>query len=271
MGQHHPSCKNAQLSQLQCCGLGAATPSEAAQARTSATHGFDLDENWTGSSAKPAEAGVKGEGVSNARRNTFVSADPMATETSSAPAGAADQPPETTPEAPPFPELSEADGVSPAEFSSASGSYKGQINKGGDAHGHGVFTASTFQYEGQWRSGKHNGEGKQTWSDGRTFSGQFVDSQFWGRGRMTWTSDSGDIAYEGQYQADKKHGQGRMIWPSGKVYDGQWFEGQRHGRATTTSKDGLQVEESWSYNLRVDSGCKDKATTAIREATPRLA
>jgi len=235
-------------SQTGCCGPN--DPAKAAQAKTSATHGFDLDENWKSSPGKPLVCTDAGSGGVMSASAASVSAMPAA--------ASAAQPPEATPEAPTFPKLSEADGVSLAEFSSASGIYRGQINKNGDAHGHGVFAASTFQYEGQWRLGKHNGEGKQTWSDGRTFTGQFVDSQFWGHGRMTWISASGEIAYDGQYQADKKNGQGKMMWPSGKVYDGHWLEGLRHGTALITNK-GIQTEEIWSHNSRADNGCSDKA------------
>eukprot|EP00913_Durusdinium_trenchii_P017825 g16750.t1 len=129
--------------------------------------------------------------------------------------------------------------------------------KEGKRHGHGVWQSKNCQYEGQWKADAQDGQGRQTWSDGRVIQGQFQNGRFSGTGKMVWHTQKGMLVYEGQYkddcgdrfmflsatvffngqfnlliQDDLKHGHGKFVWPDGRTYDGEWSQGKRHGRGT---------------------------------------
>ncbi|CAL1131851.1 unnamed protein product [Cladocopium goreaui] len=106
--------------------------------------------------------------------------------------------------------------------------YTGMI-KDGKRHGHGVWQSKNCQYEGQWKADAQDGQGRQTWSDGRVYEGQFQNGRFSGTGKMVWHTQKGMLVYEGQYKDDLKHGQGKFVWPDGRTYDGEWSQGKRHG------------------------------------------
>eukprot|EP00927_Polykrikos_kofoidii_P071498 TRINITY_DN6775_c0_g1_i1.p1 TRINITY_DN6775_c0_g1~~TRINITY_DN6775_c0_g1_i1.p1 ORF type:complete len:278 (+),score=42.03 TRINITY_DN6775_c0_g1_i1:128-961(+) len=107
--------------------------------------------------------------------------------------------------------------------------YIGQIADG-KRQGHGIWQSRTGQYEGQWKADSQHGKGRQTWSDGRVYDGQFLNGRFAGRGRMVWHTQKGMLIYEGQYRDDLKHGEGKFVWADGRTYDGEWQKGKRHGR-----------------------------------------
>ncbi|CAE8687361.1 unnamed protein product [Polarella glacialis] len=119
--------------------------------------------------------------------------------------------------------------------------YTGLI-KDGKRHGHGVWQSKNCQYEGQWKADSQHGQGRQTWSDGRVYDGQFQVGRFSGTGRMMWHTQKGMLVYEGQYKDDLKHGHGKFVWTDGRTYDGEWNQGKRHGRGTyMTAKAEMKV------------------------------
>lgn len=127
--------------------------------------------------------------------------------------------------------------------------YTGQIVEG-LRHGHGVRECATGSYEGQWEADQQHGRGKQIWTDGRTFEGEFAHGKFDGQGKMVWHTQKGLLVYEGQYKADLKHGSGKFAWGDGRVYDGEWNRGMRHGRGKYTNaanqeKVGYWVEDKF--------------------------
>ncbi|CAE7533162.1 Morn1 [Symbiodinium natans] len=77
--------------------------------------------------------------------------------------------------------------------------YTGMI-KNGKRHGHGVWQSKSCQYEGQWKEDQQDGNGRQTWSDGRVYEGQFHKGRFSGTGKMVWHTQKGMLVYEGQYK-----------------------------------------------------------------------
>lgn len=123
-------------------------------------------------------------------------------------------------------------------------SYVGQLSNG-LRHGSGVWTSDSEQYSGQWRGDQRDGQGRQTWQDGRVYEGQFRNGKFHGMGRMEWHMPNGLMVYEGQYVDDLKDGNGRYIWPDGRMYEGQWRGGQRSGQATYTNSLGQKREGIW--------------------------
>eukprot|EP00927_Polykrikos_kofoidii_P037160 TRINITY_DN31336_c0_g1_i1.p1 TRINITY_DN31336_c0_g1~~TRINITY_DN31336_c0_g1_i1.p1 ORF type:complete len:341 (-),score=65.84 TRINITY_DN31336_c0_g1_i1:61-1083(-) len=97
-------------------------------------------------------------------------------------------------------------------------------------HGCGLWQSRTGKYEGQWQDDAQHGSGRQTWSDGRTYAGEFKAGRFSGNGCMVWRTQQGQLYYEGQYREDLKHGTGKFVWPDGRLYHGEWLGGKRHGR-----------------------------------------
>lgn len=108
-------------------------------------------------------------------------------------------------------------------------SYAGQIEDG-KRNGHGLWQSRTGQYEGQWQGDIQHGKGRQTWSDGRVYEGQFLNGKFAGSGKMIWHTQKGLLIYDGEYQDDLKCGKGKFVWADGRTYDGEWLRGKRHGR-----------------------------------------
>ncbi|KER20966.1 hypothetical protein T265_15199 [Opisthorchis viverrini] len=84
------------------------------------------------------------------------------------------------------------------------------------------------QYEGNLMNGRLHGWGKFTWeASGITYTGQFVNSQISGNGRMEWPDGS---YYEGGFLQGKRHGTGTYHHPSGITYRGEWLDGKKHGK-----------------------------------------
>jgi hypothetical protein len=107
--------------------------------------------------------------------------------------------------------------------------YVGQMLNG-MRHGRGLRRSVTSNYDGEWEADTQHGRGKQTWTDGRIYEGQFDQGKFSGDGRMRWSTQKGDLVYEGQYRDDLKHGFGKFVWADGRTYEGEWCCGKRHGR-----------------------------------------
>lgn len=122
--------------------------------------------------------------------------------------------------------------------------YTGQVVDG-LRHGHGIRECSTGSYEGQWEADTQHGRGKQIWTDGRTFEGDFVHGKFDGYGKMVWHTQKGLLVYEGQYKADLKHGSGKFAWGDGRIYDGEWNRGMRHGRGKYTNANSQEKVGYW--------------------------
>mmetsp|Transcript_93301 Transcript_93301/g.273128 ORF Transcript_93301/g.273128 Transcript_93301/m.273128 type:complete len:311 (+) Transcript_93301:67-999(+) len=134
----------------------------------------------------------------------------------------------------------------------ADGAYRGQVRPDAGAfEGYGCLKSSDATAVGYWQDGRLHGEGSQSWTDGRMYTGQFRDGTFSGHGRMQWQHPRGVMVYEGQYCKDKKHGNGRFTWPSGKAYEGQWVCGQRHGTGVDINPGGSRCQGIWEDNVFV--------------------
>lgn len=123
--------------------------------------------------------------------------------------------------------------------------YTGQLDTVGKRHGHGQWQSRTAQYEGQWQDDKQHGKGRQTWTDGRVYDGQFALGKFAGTGRMVWHTQKGSLVYEGQYEDDLKHGWGKFVWGDRRTYDGEWRRGKRHGKGTYMNVQGEKKVGYW--------------------------
>jgi len=133
-----------------------------------------------------------------------------------------------------------------------------------------------YEYEGQWRADLPTGEGRQTWSDGRIYQGQFDEGIFHGMGKMVWQTPQGTLSYEGRYEKDVKHGHGKFMWPDGRGYDGQWVQGKRAGSGVYINsrgerKDGIWKNDKFDRWVAVpeDSGRKCGVDDDGSETEPR--
>merc|ERR1712194_968421 len=140
------------------------------------------------------------------------------------------------------------------EIATDDGAYRGQVRSGSDTfHGYGLRTTAESTALGEWQDGRLNGLGRQSWPDGRMYSGEFLDGAFSGHGRMHWRHPRGIMVYDGEYLKDKKHGHDKFTWPSGKAYEGQWMNGQRHGIGVDTSVSGCRCRGMWEDNVFLHS------------------
>merc|ERR1719223_120983 len=139
-------------------------------------------------------------------------------------------------------EVTTVDGVRP------DGSrYRGQMLDG-RRHGEGEWSSGSAEYVGQWENDTMHGNGRHTWTDGRSYEGQFVRGQFSGKGRMEWGTKKGPLVYDGQYKDDMKHGNGCFKWPDGRAYNGEWSSGKRHGKGAYTDTRGDTKIGYWNGN-----------------------
>ncbi len=99
------------------------------------------------------------------------------------------------------------------------------------------------KFVGEIKNGKQNGEGTQTYPDGRKYVGEFKNGLLNGQGTFTWSSGS---RYVGVWKDDEKDGQGTYIYGIGKFkgdkYVGEFKGGGPNGQGTLTSPDGDKYE-----------------------------
>ncbi len=89
----------------------------------------------------------------------------------------------------------------------------------GKRQGHGVFTWSGGQYNGQWVDDRAVGKGELIFKNGDRYEGEVVDSIAHGEGFMKFAS--GDT-YRGAFTNGKTHGLGVYVWRNGQTYEGSW-------------------------------------------------
>lgn len=70
-----------------------------------------------------------------------------------------------------------------------------------------------------------NGYGVFTWTDGRSYSGDYVNSKKEGNGVFRWSKGQ---KYDGQWLNGKQHGFGKYYKKDDSIgEEGEWFEGKR--------------------------------------------
>ena len=115
-------------------------------------------------------------------------------------------------------------------------------------------------YDGNWKLGKKDGEGKKEYANGKKYEGHWENDHINGKGKMTY--DNGDI-YEGDWKHSEKHGNGKMTYANGDIYEGNWFNDIREGEGEMTYANGEVYNGHW-YNKRNGKGkLKDKTGKTI--------
>lgn len=103
--------------------------------------------------------------------------------------------------------------------------YKGQINsKTNMPHGVGTITYSDgSSYSGDWLHGKKWGKGIMKMVDESTYKGEFVNNMWQGQGVFSYANGS---SYKGGFHCNNFEGYGEFTNPRGSTYKGKYHEGK---------------------------------------------
>ena len=86
-----------------------------------------------------------------------------------------------------------------------------------------------------------NCQGTETYTSGDQYVGEFKDGKHHGQGTFTYAYGE----YVGEWKGGQFHGQGILTWPDGSKYVGEFKDGKHHGQGTFTYADGFQEEGRW--------------------------
>jgi hypothetical protein len=90
-------------------------------------------------------------------------------------------------------------------------------------------------YTGQWQFRERSGQGTLTWPDGRKYIGEFDNGHRHGKGTLMYPDGR---QYVGDFLYGERTGQGTMTYPNGVKYSGGFKDGERHGQGTLMMPDG---------------------------------
>ena len=102
-------------------------------------------------------------------------------------------------------------------------------------------------YEGQWEDDQQSGWGKNSWIDGSEFFGFYVNGVKQGLGDYLWEDKT---QYTGEWNLNKMHGVGKYVFADSREYLGQWNEGLMHGFGMFVWPDGRRYEGYWKNNKK---------------------
>jgi hypothetical protein len=125
-------------------------------------------------------------------------------------------------------------------------------------------------------TGRREGEGTMTWSNGDTFEGVWLDGcplqgsfvskvhnlKYIGQFNAAGMFDTGDSldestlilndfsSFAGGFRCGEYHGSGTLVSASGEVYTGEWLDGVRSGVGTLTDGDGARYSGEFKSNKK---------------------
>lgn len=127
-----------------------------------------------------------------------------------------------------------------------------QCQSGNCQNGTGTYRYSSVStYSGQFVNSQRYGKGKMTLQNGNVYEGQFVKNSIQGQGSMTYTN--GD-RYIGLWANDQPNGQGKYFFKTRERYEGQLINGEFDGQGTMYYNDGAYYTGSWKANRKNGSG-----------------
>jgi len=130
--------------------------------------------------------------------------------------------------------------------------YEGEVTAADRRDGLGKNTWSNGDvYEGEWKDDMQNGMGRNVWVDGSIYIGQYIQNKKHGIGDYQWDDHS---RYVGEWQDDKMHGVGKYSWPDGKYYLGDWAEGVLEGQGEFRWSDGKRYVGPWHLGKKQGVG-----------------
>lgn len=117
-------------------------------------------------------------------------------------------------------------------------SYDGEFVNG-QIEGHGEQIFKGGKYEGEWKSGKREGEGILRLDNGMTYRGSFKAHVFDGFGEQKLLD--GEV-YKGEWVNGMREGTGMLLVPNLDAYYGKFSKGMCGGWGRWRSKDGWEIE-----------------------------
>ena len=100
-------------------------------------------------------------------------------------------------------------------------------------------------YEGAFKNGRPNGEGKMTWSSEVYYEGSFKNGHRHGYGKMV----NKKMTYDGEWRDDMIGDQGAAIFENGDEYLGAFMDGSIHGKGTMRYKNGALYSGDWQNGI----------------------
>ena len=111
-------------------------------------------------------------------------------------------------------------------------------------------------YEGTFRAGLLQGQGKMVAVGGDRYDGEYRDGKREGSG--TYVAASGE-RYEGEWHDNKREGRGVLTYASGDRYEGDFRDNKREGRGIYTKSDGERYEGEYRNDRREGNGILTRA------------
>lgn len=112
------------------------------------------------------------------------------------------------------------------------------------------YTNSFFQYQGQFESGRKEGEGALLMKDGSKYEGTFRDGEIHGRGVRTYEDGT---EFTGDFYKGEKHGYGEIVYGKRnyreEAYKGDWVLNVRQGYGMLLLRDGVVYKGNFVDNL----------------------
>ena len=127
-----------------------------------------------------------------------------------------------------------------------------QCLSGNCQNGAGKYRYSTGAvYTGQFVNGNREGSGKLVFPNNNVYEGQFSRNRINGEGTMTYSN--GD-KYAGTWFTDQPNGKGKYYFKSKERYEGDFKSGKFEGMGTMYYPDGAYYSGSWKNNRKNGSG-----------------
>mmetsp|Transcript_24400 Transcript_24400/g.75326 ORF Transcript_24400/g.75326 Transcript_24400/m.75326 type:complete len:297 (+) Transcript_24400:48-938(+) len=106
-------------------------------------------------------------------------------------------------------------------------------------------------YVGDWARDRKEGFGRQCWTNGDRYEGEWREGKPHGKGSL-WkkTPQALRKQYAGDWVCGKRTGQGVSLSASGARYEGQFLENRRDGKGRATTLKGESYEGSWKRDKR---------------------
>ncbi|MBV6440475.1 MAG: peptidase C14 caspase catalytic subunit p20 [Haliscomenobacteraceae bacterium CHB4] len=127
-----------------------------------------------------------------------------------------------------------------------------QCLSGNCQNGTGKYRYSTGAvYTGQFVNGNREGKGKLIFPNNNIYDGQFSRNRINGEGTMTYSN--GD-RYVGSWFYDQPNGKGKYYFKTKERYEGDFKSGKFEGQGTMYYPDGAYYSGSWKNNRKNGSG-----------------
>jgi len=112
-------------------------------------------------------------------------------------------------------------------------------------NGQGTMQYQTGVYEGSWKGGLRDGQGKYTWTNNDVYDGQWSHDQRHGLGVYVWHDGS---KYVGNYSFGIRSGYGIYYYTNGNIYEGTWQDNLKHGIANFYHKESVNIGGKYLNN-----------------------